>query len=184
MSPELIPRQSVFACGLKQWSCFRVITANCDDLRLFYFFNELDLLEIRLNTLSDVVDRFVIAEATRTYSGKHKELVFAGNRQRFAAFADRIDYIVVEDLLDTQTIARDPYNLPWVNENRQRNALMRVVANAKPTDIVMVSDLDEIPRPEEVAKIDTRLNDKVATVRFEMEFFNYYLNFKDRKSVV
>ena len=145
----------------------------------FTFFNELDLLEIRLNTLSDVVDRFVIAEATRTYSGKHKELVFAGNRQRFAAFADRIDYIVVEDLLDTQTIARDPYNLPWVNENRQRNALMRVVANAKPTDIVMVSDLDEIPRPEEVAKIDTRLNDKVATVRFEMEFFNYYLNFKN-----
>ena len=52
----------------------------------FTFFNELDLLEIRLHTLKDVVDKFVIAEATRTYTGKPKNLFFAENRMRFSEF--------------------------------------------------------------------------------------------------
>ena len=81
----------------------------------FTFFNELDLLEIRLNTLNDVVDRFVIAEATRTYMGKRKELLFERNRERYAAFADKIIYVVVDDLLTEEEVDADRYNLPWVN---------------------------------------------------------------------
>ena len=64
----------------------------------FTFFNELDLLEIRLNTLKDVVDKFVIAEATRTHTGRPKELVFEKNRERFASFSDKIEYIIVDNL--------------------------------------------------------------------------------------
>jgi hypothetical protein len=59
----------------------------------FTFFNELDLLEIRLNTLDAVVDKFVIAEATRTHTGKHKDLVFKLNQSRFARFLDKIIYV-------------------------------------------------------------------------------------------
>ena len=145
----------------------------------FTFFNELDLLEIRLNTLNDVVDRFVIAEATRTYRGHPKELLFEKNRDRFAAFADKIDYIVVDDLLPTEEIDRNPYELAWVNESRQRNALKRGLAMAQAQDVFLLSDLDEIPRPEAVARLEDLLQDETKGVRPEMAEYYYYLNFKN-----
>ena len=145
----------------------------------FTFFNELDLLEIRLNTLAPVVDKFVIAEATRTHSGKPKELFFEKNRGRFAAFADKIIYIVVDDLLTEDEVARDSFNLPWVNENRQRNALARGLTEAKDDDVVLVSDVDEIPRPESMGKITCLLSSGARCVRCEMAFFNFYLNFRN-----
>lgn len=144
----------------------------------FTFFNELDLLEIRLNTLNDVVDRFVIAEATRTYSGKPKELLFEKNRERYAAFADKITYIVVDDLLPEEEISKDAFHLPWVNENRQRNALIQGLSAASDDDVLMVSDLDEIPRPEKIAEaVDLARRGEV--VRFVMSVFSYYVNFKN-----
>ena len=145
----------------------------------FTFFNELDLLEIRLNTLAPVVDRFIIAEATRTHSGKPKELLFEKHRERYAAFADKIIYIVVDDLLSEEEVAKDTFNLPWVNENRQRNALVRGLVEAKDDDIIMVSDLDEIPRPEKIPEAAAMLAAGTRSVRFEMAFFNFYLNFKN-----
>jgi len=63
----------------------------------FTFFNELDLLEIRLNVLKDVVDRFVLVEATQTFTGRPKPLYYKENAARFAAFADRIIHVVVDD---------------------------------------------------------------------------------------
>lgn len=150
----------------------------------FTFFNELDLLEIRLNTLNDVVDRFVIAEATRTYRGQPKELLFEKNRGRFAAFADKIDYIVVDDLLPSEEIEKNSYELAWVNENRQRNALKRGLATARQQDIVLLSDLDEIPRPDAVARLEDLLQGETKGVRFEMAFYYYFLNFKNYSSPV
>ena len=145
----------------------------------FTFFNELDLLEIRLNTLDAVVDKFVIAEATRTHTGKHKDLVFKSNQSRFARFLDKIVYVVVEDLISEDEVAQDSYNMPWKNENRQRNALRRGLENASRDDIIMVSDLDEIPKPELVNIAKASLDKGEQSVRFEMDFYNYYLNFKN-----
>ncbi len=145
----------------------------------FTFFNELDLLEIRLNTLDAVVDKFVIAEATRTHTGKHKDLVFKSNQSRFARFLDKIVYVVVEDLIPEDEVAQDSYNMPWKNENRQRNALRRGLENASRDDIIMVSDLDEIPKPELVNIAKGSLDKGEQSVRFEMDFYNYYLNFKN-----
>ncbi len=150
----------------------------------FIFFNELDLLEIRLNTLNDVIDRFVIAEATRTHRGSPKELLFEKNRGRFAAFADKIDYIVVDDLLPFDEIEKNPYELAWVNECRQRNALKRGLAAARPQDIVLLSDLDEIPRPEAVARLEDLLRGKTKGVRFELAFYYYFLNFRNYSSPI
>lgn len=146
----------------------------------FTFFNELDLLEIRLNTLNDVVDRFVIAEATRTHRGKPKELLFEKNRARYAAFAEKIVYITVDNLQSAEEVEKDAFNLAWVNENRQRNALRRGLDAAKPEDVVMVSDLDEIPRPESVLAARRKLESGMAkSVRFSMAFYNFYLNFRN-----
>lgn len=145
----------------------------------FTFFNELDLLEIRLNTLDAVVDKFVIAEATRTHTGKPKELLFQKNQERFKKFAEKIIYIVVDDLMPEEEVVKDNYNLPWINENRQRNALSRGLENASRDDIIMVSDLDEIPNPELVNIARGYLDKGEQSVRFEMDFYNYYLNFKN-----
>jgi len=142
----------------------------------FSFFNELDLLEIRLNVLKDVVDKFVLVEATRTHTGKPKPLYYDDNKERFAAFKDRIIHIVVDDLMDEAAVAKDTFNNPWVNENRQRNAIIKGLSEAKDDDVVMVSDLDEIPRPEVV---QTLLNSELTTARLGMVNYNYFLNFKN-----
>lgn len=147
----------------------------------FTFFNELDLLEIRLNTLAPVVDRFVIAEATRTHRGQPKELLFEKNRERFAAFADKITYVVVDDLLPEEEISKDAFNFAWVNENRQRNALARGLKDLRDDDVILVSDLDEIPRPEKISEA-VCLARQGEVVRFVQDLFVYYANFKDYRS--
>ena len=61
----------------------------------FNFFNELDLLEIRLNTLKDSVDYFVIVESNVTHSGQFKPLYYEENKERFKSFEDKIIHYVV-----------------------------------------------------------------------------------------
>jgi beta-1,4-mannosyl-glycoprotein beta-1,4-N-acetylglucosaminyltransferase len=104
----------------------------------FTYSGEEHLLELRLHTLKDVVDRFVIAEATRTFTGIDKPLKFDAGR--FPEFASRIHYVRVDDL--------DPRPVSvWDNEYRQRDALVRGLADCAREDWVMLSDVDEIPRP-------------------------------------
>ena len=90
----------------------------------FPFFNELDLLEIRLHELASVVDRVVLVEATRTHSNLPKPLYYAENRARFAPFADKIIHIVVEDTPDTADA--------WAIERFQRDCILRGLQNCRP----------------------------------------------------
>lgn len=122
----------------------------------FPFFNELDLLEIRLHELSDVVDRFVLAESTVTFSGKPKPLLFAENRQRYAKFLDRIEHIVVDD---TPAAVRSP----WDRRMHQSNSLARGLKDMNGDDIVIFSDVDEIPRASAV-----RAAPEYLTTRFDV----------------
>ena len=108
----------------------------------FTFYNELDLLELRLTELSDVVDRFVIVEATTTFTNRLKPLLYKENQNRYAQWADKIEHIVVET-------EKDPN--PWANETRQRDSILRGIWDASDDDIIIVSDVDEIPRPAAVA---------------------------------
>jgi len=115
----------------------------------FTFYNEFDVLEIRLHELAGVVDRFVLVEATKTHSGKPKPLYYRENRSRFAEFTDCIVHVVVDDLPDS--------NDAWTLENFQRNAIARGLANCCPDDAVLVSDVDEIPRASAVQEAVDRL---------------------------
>jgi beta-1,4-mannosyl-glycoprotein beta-1,4-N-acetylglucosaminyltransferase len=63
----------------------------------FIFFNEFELLEIRLNELNDVVDKFVLVEATKTHQGKDKPLYFEENKKRFSDFSNKMIHIAVSD---------------------------------------------------------------------------------------
>ena len=134
----------------------------------FPFFNELDVLEIRLGVLAPVVDRFVLVEADRTHSGQPKPLHFADNRRRFAPYLDRIEHVVVRDLPDSPN--------PWHLEVAQRDAVLRGLGRAAGDDLVMVSDVDEVPRPELVARMRALPHDyfafRLATSYFRLNFLN------------
>lgn len=109
----------------------------------FPFNDELDILEIRLNELSDVVDRFVIVEATKTHGNKSKPLNFHNNIHRFEKFLHKITYLVIED-------HEFPALDSWSIERFQRNAIMRALKDCDDRDIIIISDCDEIPRQDVV----------------------------------
>lgn len=134
----------------------------------FTFFNELDLLEIRLETLDSVVDFFVIAEAPITYRADPKPLYFELNKQRFAKFLPKIRHIIVDDLPTEKGFDQN-----WQRETLQRAALERGLADARDDDIIMLSDLDEIPTP---AKIKEAINWHDTLRVFHMRFFSYFAN--------
>lgn len=138
----------------------------------FSFYNELDLLEIRLNVLSDVVDKFILVEARQTHTGKPKPLYYEENKGRFSAFTDKIVHVVVEDFPRTP----EDYNerqSSWMRENFQRNAIVRGLVDARADDLVMVSDVDEIPAADAVRKAQG----KNGVIVCEQLLCNYYLNF-------
>jgi hypothetical protein len=112
----------------------------------FTFFNELDLLEIRLEELWDVVDYFVLAESNVTHTGMFKPLYFDLNKQRFEKYAQKIRHIVVDDMPGGED------NL-WFRENHQRRCLARGLGDKSPDDLIIVTDADEIPRASVVSSI-------------------------------
>ncbi|WP_102867738.1 N-acetylglucosaminyltransferase [Pseudovibrio exalbescens] len=138
----------------------------------FTFFNELDVLELRLGELYDVVDQFILVEATTTFTGQKKPLFFAENKARYAAFSEKITHVIVSDL---------PENVPspWTREFMQRDAIARGLAEGDGADLILVSDVDEIPRPEalELAKADQRSQHGLTW--FGTDIFRYRLNYKD-----
>ncbi|MET0183790.1 MAG: hypothetical protein ABW199_12995 [Caulobacterales bacterium] len=108
----------------------------------FTFFNELDILEIRLNELDSVADTFVLVEAAWTHQGAPKPLYFEENKQRFARFLPKIRHIILTDTIETED--------PWVREKFQRDSIRQGLKDAAPSDLFMVSDVDEIIRPSAV----------------------------------
>ena len=113
----------------------------------FPFFNELDLLEIRLNELSSIVDLFVLTEGTLTFRANKKQLYFADNKSLFSKF--NIKHIVIDDY------SRVNIADPWALEEHQRQTGIYHVIDMKlsQSDMVLVSDCDEISRAEAVNNV-------------------------------
>lgn len=139
----------------------------------FVFATELDLLEIRLHELAPVVDFFVLAEAEVTFKGEPKPLVFQSNRDRFAPFAERIRHVVVRDMPRGTTKSDN-----WRRQRYQRNALIAGIEDAGPEDVVLLSDVDEIPRAALVRTL-AATPESFATVHcFQQRMYRYFLNYQ------
>jgi hypothetical protein len=134
----------------------------------FTFFNELDLLELRLNELYEQVDFFVLAEAPVTFQGQPKPLVYAENKPRFAAFRDKIIHLVVNDMPVSPN--------PWDREHHQRNALRRALPIAAPDDIIIISDADEIVSRDaiDILRVTT------GFTQINMPMYQYYMNLREQ----
>ena len=131
----------------------------------FRFFNELELLDIRLHELDPVVDKFIIVESTETFSGRSKELIFDKNRNLFSEFSDKIIHIVAGKSNFTDAMQRDFWQFDHV---------IHGLKDVTSDDLVMVGGLDEIPRAERIREYVAAGNYKYRP--FRQNFFMYYLN--------
>lgn len=134
------------------------------------FFNELDILKLRLHILDPIVDRFIIEEATVTFSGEKKELCFEKNKAMFQEFLPKITYLVVDDSpIQATTHERDKF---------QKNALIKGLKDATDEDVIILSDVDEIPNPKVLKKIIAEFNpDKVYHLAQRM--FYCFINMEE-----
>ena len=146
----------------------------------FPFYNEIELLKYRLTILKDVIDYFVIVESTHTFVGNEKILYFDELKKNIPSYNNaKIIHIVVDDF---------PYKTPdiqlcsnftgqqWLNERFQRNCISRgleQISDLENEDIIIVTDLDEIPDPRTLQKIK---NGEIDVTMNHMEMSLYYYN--------
>jgi len=169
----------------------------------FCFFNELDLLELRLNILDPYVDYFVLSEASVTHTGQSKPFYFEENKERYSKFLHKIIHLKITDT------PNDFVNLPPINNpstpdgkcvgeihefiksqtnkfNRhtqqaygrdfyQKECIRRGLINCSDEDIIISSDCDEIPNPEVIKTIDYIIND-APYFTLHQNMYYYYFN--------
>ncbi len=166
----------------------------------FLFFQELDLLEIRLEYLNPVIDKFLIIEAGQTFNGSKKEYNFEKNSKRYRKYIDKIKYYKIEDLHNSYSellsfLKKSNYrtnhkirkfienhsfydknNLSHILDTYHRECIHKLLyKECNDNDIVLLSDLDEFPSFELVKRIkkNCRFDNMVVCVQHE---FKYFLN--------
>lgn len=135
----------------------------------FVFYNELDILEIRLHTLAPFVDHFVLVESPRTFTGQPKPLVFEENKARFAEFQDKIIHVIDDDMPEHA-------DSTFVREAHQRSAIGRGLGEARAEDLIIVSDADEIPKPAALAEAIRTAPGRITY--FEGVYYHFKLNWR------
>ena len=134
----------------------------------FQYFDEDHVLDLRLNILDEFVDHFVISESTNDHQGNAKNLNF--NINNFKKFKNKIIYVVVDDTLEA---IKKPHK--WgesLAEQHQRNSIMKGLKNSHDNDLVILSDVDEIP---DLTKLNL-FNNRNRYAVFSQKKFDYKLN--------
>jgi beta-1,4-mannosyl-glycoprotein beta-1,4-N-acetylglucosaminyltransferase len=167
----------------------------------FNFFNELDILEIRLNTLYDHVDYFVIVESNVKHNGEYKNFFLEENRERFEKFYDKIisykifdtphDFINIDktddvelnkvyDYIKIQTNRFNRWTQPdYGRDFFQKESVRRPLINCEDDDIIIFSDADEIPNPVIIKNLREKSINKIIGLKQNMYY--YYLNILKEK---
>jgi beta-1,4-mannosyl-glycoprotein beta-1,4-N-acetylglucosaminyltransferase len=163
----------------------------------FNFFNELDILEIRLNTLYEYVDYFVIVESNVTHSGEQKPFYFEENKERFSKFLNKIiaykvydtptDFVnlkinedntlmLINGFIENQTTRFNRSTQPdYGRDFFQKECVRRPLVNCSDEDIIIISDADEIPNPETLKNLKN-LDLENTIYSLNQTTYYYYLN--------
>jgi beta-1,4-mannosyl-glycoprotein beta-1,4-N-acetylglucosaminyltransferase len=147
----------------------------------FIFFNEYDLLNYRLNILNDHVDYFILVESTHSFTGNKKTLFYNENKNLFERFNHKIVHIIVEDFPYKAPNINFHRNEQWHNESFQRICIKRGIDQLKLSDedVILTSDLDEIPDPNILIKLRNNTlsynKNTLNRLALDMYYYNLYL---------
>jgi beta-1,4-mannosyl-glycoprotein beta-1,4-N-acetylglucosaminyltransferase len=136
-------------------------------LDCFLYNNERQLLEVRLQLLEHVVDRFVIVWAAETFTGIRKEGGFPWDSKVVQRLKDRIDLVAIDKLQGATA---------WEKESHSRNSLADGLRGVASNDLVVVSDVDEIPRPEVLR--DLRAGQLRGLKVLATDYYNFNINYQ------
>ena len=150
----------------------------------FMYFDEEAVLELRLNILNKYVDYFVVVESSFTHKGDKRELKF--NHQKFKKFKDKLIYVTYDE--EPAKIKKNQINAKMdearksfkyienaiLRENGQRNQILKGLELAKDDDMILISDVDEIPNLENLEL--SKINEKI--ILFKQDMFYYKFNLK------
>ncbi|WP_082054414.1 hypothetical protein [Methyloterricola oryzae] len=147
----------------------------------FIFNDELSLLKIRLAYLYNHVEKFVLCESTRNFSGKSKPLQFAENAADFEVWMDKIIHIKYDPDISGFNFDRpnqyDSSHPAWLLEAGQRNKLQSEVSQLDDDCLVVLTDVDEIWNADTIDKIYAAMCSRnIPIARLEMDFFYYFMN--------
>ena len=153
----------------------------------FMYFDEEEVLDLRLNILKDKIDYFVIVESTFNHKGERRKLLF--DKSKFEKFNSKIIYLVFDKVPDeVQKVSNDDsleekdrkYIMNAVyRENSQRNYIYEGLKKCEKNDLILISDVDEIPK---LNFLDlNNLNNEIVIFRQDMFYYKFNLvipNFK------
>ncbi len=166
----------------------------------FLFFNEIELIKFRIEILYSYVDHFIVVEFDHTFSGKYKGYNFSTNDPFYEKFRDKIIYIRANNN-DINKLKEDgrvtDFNIKYThkhngklsanklsqcfqNEIYQRDYIIIPLGNiASENDIILINDLDEIPNPDVLSLVRSKLlKSPLKHINFEQKWFLYSLNYK------
>ena len=134
----------------------------------FQFFDEEHILDLRFNILDEFVDFFVIVESTINHQGVEKKLNF--HKDKFKKFDKKIIYVVVDDT--PEHLIKSHVGGESLVEQHQRNSLMKGLKNSHDSDLVILSDVDEIPDLNKIGLFERK--NKYAV--FSQKMYGYKIN--------
>ena len=151
----------------------------------FTFLNEKELVELRVKYLNDIVDCFLIVEADFTHTGKEKKWNFPEIlKNNLKKFSHKIQYHQMKVNLEKAEAEKSPNYIgktlgrSWKVETMQRNYLKEVYKKfSSPNDIIIISDLDEIPSKDKISFIKSCDFKIIAPVAFSQALFHLNCNY-------
>ena len=138
----------------------------------FMFFNEIELLNLRLEYLSPYVDFFILVESKKSTQARDKSLFFNDNKSKFKKYLHKIKHLVVDDFPEGA--------VPHTIETIQRNAMISCLEDCNDDDLILISDLDEIPN---LSAIPNKLYDGVV-YHFIQNQYIYFVNIYKENHII
>ena len=153
----------------------------------FMYFDEELVLDVRFHHLYEYVDYFVIVESEFNHKGEKRDLNF--NINNFSKFKDKILYLVknnqpqeIKEILEADS-ENDKNNKYIINaayrENSQRNFIMEGLKEANDEDIILVSDVDEIPKIDNINF--NKIKEKIFLFKQDMFYYKFNLSIPNYK---
>jgi beta-1,4-mannosyl-glycoprotein beta-1,4-N-acetylglucosaminyltransferase len=138
----------------------------------FQYYNEEHIVELRFNILDKFVNKFVVVESTVNHQGESRKLHFDVNK--YKKFKNKINYIIVDDT--PENIKKPHQGGESPVEQHQRNSIVKGIKDAEENDLIILSDVDEIPDLNKLNEFD-----KNNYAVFSQKMFMYKLNLLNLK---